>query len=63
MKSQASEALHPQSLQSKTPFFKKIESQLKALRVLHGRLHTHDGKYRMGTATARRQSTNYNGTS
>jgi hypothetical protein len=32
MKSQASEALHPQSLQSKTPFARKIESPIKPLR-------------------------------
>jgi hypothetical protein len=37
MKLQASEALHPESLQSKTPFARKIESPVKALGVLHGR--------------------------
>jgi hypothetical protein len=37
MKLQASEALHPESLQFKTPFARKIESPIKALRVLHGR--------------------------
>jgi hypothetical protein len=35
-KSQASEAPHPESLQSKTPFARKIESLLKALRVFTG---------------------------
>ena len=38
MKSQASELMHPESLQSKTLVATKIESPLKALRVLHGRL-------------------------
>jgi hypothetical protein len=37
MKLQASEALHPKSLQSKTSFARKIESPIKPLWVLHGR--------------------------
>ena len=38
MKSQAFEAPDPESLQSKSPFARKIESPIKALRVLRGRL-------------------------
>jgi hypothetical protein len=38
MKSQAFKAPDPESLQSKFPFARKIESPIKALRVLRGRL-------------------------
>jgi hypothetical protein len=38
MKSQASEVLHPKSLQSKISFARKIESPIKPLQLLHGRL-------------------------
>jgi hypothetical protein len=40
MKSQASEALNPESLQSQNRLRQKIESPIKPLGVLHGRLHT-----------------------
>jgi hypothetical protein len=38
MKSQASEALDPESLQSQNRLHQKIESPIKPLGVLHGRL-------------------------
>jgi len=42
MKSQASEALNPESLQSQNRLRWKIESSIKALAVLHGRLTSDD---------------------
>ena len=44
MKSQAFKAPDPESLQSKFPFARKIESPIKALRVLRGRL---DSRWKM----------------
>ena len=40
MKSQASEALNPKSLQSQNRLRQKFESPIKPLEVLHGRLDT-----------------------
>src|SRR6516162_5730094 len=40
MKSQASEALNPESLQSQNRLRQKFESPIKPLGVLHGRLFT-----------------------
>jgi hypothetical protein len=46
MKSQASEALNPESLQSQNRLRQKFESSIKPLGVLHGRLHTDQGFFR-----------------
>jgi len=44
MKSQASEALNPESLQSQNRLRQKFESPIKPLGVLHGRLINNSGE-------------------